>query len=438
MAKEKETKSGDKAPLSHLKSPWIDVIDKSSKQIMEELEDDYYILCETGYQKPVFIYGAPGIGKTEIIQQVCDKLGISMNPVELRYAHPVDLIGVPKVVEEVLAPGVISPYGAGVTRSNPPLFWPRSNWPNGIIPEGKTEEDGPGGIIFFDEFNRADEYVMDALMQFVQTRKLAGTNYKLPSKWMVIAAGNRPQDDRPDKIKDMGSAMVDRFTIINYVPTPEDFVKHIQNYEKPIIYNKRLGEIVLPEVISFVSHLPEWFHGDYTEGPDLLGNFTPRGWVDACKKLEGVLSQKAKRNKGKRTISENEVSDIFTAAVGYKASNAFMSFYNLVKRTPIDEINSVFDNPEKAPLPKKEKGIYVPNLMWAWVAAIVSHAEKIWPITPEKWANCIKYMVRMESAEYTSAFIHMMHSHIEELRKDRKFYSSLMIWQEHYGRQIED
>ena len=219
MAKTEHVKEsiGDQKTLAHLRSPWKSVPDMNAHEIVKDLCDDYHILCDTGIQKPMFIYGAPGIGKTELVAQVCERLSIAFLPVELRYSQPVDLIGVPKVIDEKISS---SQYGSGVTRSNPPMFWPRSNWPKGIIPEGMTEEDGPGGYIFFDEFNRADSYVMDSLMQFVQTRALPGTDYKLPSKWGIVAAGNRPKDDRSDKIKDMGSAMIDRFNLVNYVATP--------------------------------------------------------------------------------------------------------------------------------------------------------------------------------------------------------------------------
>lgn len=424
----------DQKLLSHLRSPWKSVPDLSAEEIRQDLIDDYYTLKETGWQKPTFIFGAPGIGKTELVAQVCEFLEIGFMPVELRYSQPVDLIGVPKVVE---LQNSTSPYGSGVTRSNPPQFWPRSNWPGGIIPEGKTEADGPGGAIFFDEFNRADPYVMDSLMQFVQTRTLPGTDYVLPSNWMIVAAGNRPKDDRAEKIRDLGSAMTDRFELVNYVATPESFLEHVRTYEKKIMYDKCLNQLVIPEMVTFIKHLPEYFHGVFDEDSDDLGNFTPRGWVDAAKKLEAFLQQRSK-NGGKREITETQLRRIFTKEVGQAAANAFLEYYQLSKEFSFDDIGKVFLDPENAPTPGKKGNSFIPNRMWAWTAAIVNHAEKIPKITPEQWKNFIQYWIKIDAADYATAAMSMMLTHVPYLRQNREYYEQIQLWQKHYKKMMQE
>jgi hypothetical protein len=266
---------------------------------------------------------------------------------------------------------------------------------------------------------------------------------------MIVAAGNRPQDDRPEKIRELGTALIDRFTMVNYVPSPKDFSEYVHNSPKEVVYKKKLGQIVLPEIIAFVMHLPEWFHGEFNENDTDMGNFTPRGWVDASKKLEATLQQRMKDRPGKdkegnditipgsRTISEDELKRIFTKEVGYKAANAFLTFYNLVKNTPIGDIRKVYDDPDKAPIPKKgNNGLYSPNLMWAWMAALVSQAEQMPQLTYEQWSNAITYWCRVDSAEYSGAYMNMMQSHLEYLRQDRKYFDTIRIWQKHYGKKL--
>ena len=426
---------GDQKLLAHLRSPWKSVPDVSAAEIIQDLIDDYNILKETGWQKPMFIYGAPGIGKTELVAQVCERLGIGFMPVELRYSQPVDLIGVPKVIDTATSK---SAHGSGVTRSNPPTFWPRSNWPGGVIPAGKTEEDGPGGAIFFDEFNRADPYVMDSLMQFVQTRTLPGTDYVLPSRWMVVAAGNRPKDDRAEKIRDLGSAMIDRFTLVNYVATPEGLLNHVEKYEKKIMYDKCLNQLVIPEMVTFIKHMPEFFHGAFNEDSDDMGNFTPRGWIDAAKKLEGYLQQRQK-DKGKRVITEGELRKIFTKEVGTAAANAFLEYYQLSKEFSFDDIGKVFKDPKNAPTPGKKGTSFVPNRMWAWTAAIINHAEKMpQEITPEEWGNFIKYWIMIDAADYATAAMSMMLTHVPYIRKKKAYYEQLNLWEKHYKKMMQE
>ena len=105
----------------------------------------------TGYNKPIFIFGAPGIGKTEIVAQVCDALGVDLMPVDLQFMEPADFLGIPSTVDKASD----EKYGAGVTRNNPPIWLPQNN-------NGEKYKD-KGGIIFFDELNRANEFVHNAL-----------------------------------------------------------------------------------------------------------------------------------------------------------------------------------------------------------------------------------------------------------------------------------
>ena len=48
-------------------------------------------------QKPAFIWGASGIGKSEIIAKVADELGYNLIDVRVSLLDPVDLRGVPSV-----------------------------------------------------------------------------------------------------------------------------------------------------------------------------------------------------------------------------------------------------------------------------------------------------------------------------------------------------
>ena len=357
----KEAAPADKDPGSFLKSDWQGVPNVDEKKLKSILRNKFEDLVEGGYVKPEFIYGAPGIGKTEIVGQLCDELGIVLLPIELRFSMPVDLIGVPKVATR---PGADWDE-SGITLANPPGLWPRSNFsPKQLkeielkreelitkgmskIQEKLDESDGAGGIIFFDEFNRADEFVANALMQFVQTRKLAGTNYELPSKWLIVAAGNRPKDD-PNFVKSveaLGSAMLDRFDFCNYVPTVEGFEKHINTYEKDVLPGKKLRDIVMPEMIAFLKNLPEYFYMEWSADNHEIT--TPRGWIDASKEIEREVSRTMKRT-GNRSIDASDLGFILTRAVGKGASEAFIEFWMISQKFDPKKLGHVFDDPSLA------------------------------------------------------------------------------------------
>jgi hypothetical protein len=368
---------------------------------------------ETGFAKPIFIFGAPGIGKTEMVAQAADELGVDLLFIDLQFMEPSDLLGVPKVVE-LASDSEKSPYGAGVTRGNPPTFLPRNN--NGKGYENK------GGIIFLDEFNRAKPNVLSSMMQFLQQRRIG--DYVLPDRWYIVAAGNRPWDSSDERVKKFDPAEFRRVTAFNFVPTVQGFQTHVlgQNPRTGEIvkrsydhiptgtFGKPLREIVLPELLLFLDYNQDFFH---TLTPDKAENqesyASPAQWIDASKALYSKIRRKKER--GDNTISGEEVREIFTDEVGAEAANAFMDFYNEVKNFPYADLEKVYKDPANAPVPTPNDP---PAKIWGKIAAAANHIKKVEPenpdgkITPQQLDNAIQWMEKvgasMGSAEYAMIY----------------------------------
>ncbi len=403
--------------MDSLAYPTQDVVNVDAKTLKGELKDRFDSLLEGGFAKPIFIFGAPGIGKTEIVAQVCDELGIQLMTVDLQFMDPADFLGVPKVVDVASD----DPVGAGVTRANPPQWLPRDN--------GAGDK---GGIIFFDELNRAADPVITGMMNLAQGRRV--NTYNLPDKWLIVAAGNRPSDDAPEKVKELGTALADRFSIYNYVPSVKGWIDYVQKSDKPLkgAMGAVAGEVVLPELVSFLEFSEDYFHTLDPNKPDVKFA-TPRGWIDASKFLYSKLKKMEKS--GSSEISADELLRIFQTEVGYSAANAFVKFYNIVQSIPIQDVVKVFDEPEAAPIPKKKGGAYEPDVMFATLAAIVSRSEKVNPdktITPEQFSNAVDYAIRIDSAEYASSFVNMLISKHAYATKDPKYMKSLQKFHNHY------
>lgn len=403
--------------MDSLAYPTQDVVNVDAKTLKAEVKDRFDSLLEGGFAKPIFIFGAPGIGKTEIVAQVCDELGIQLMTVDLQFMDPADFLGVPKVVDVASD----DPVGSGVTRANPPQWLPRDN--------GAGDK---GGIIFFDELNRAADPVITGMMNLAQGRRV--NTYNLPEKWLIVAAGNRPSDDAPEKVKELGTALADRFSIYNYVPSVKGWIDYVQKSEKPLkgAMGAVPGEVVLPELVSFLEFSEDYFHTLDPNKPDVKFA-TPRGWIDASKFLYSKLKKMEKS--GSSEISADELLRIFQTEVGYSAANAFVKFYNIVQSIPIQDVVKVFDEPEEAPIPKKKGGAYEPDVMFATLAAIVSRSEKVNPdktITPEQFSNAVDYAIRIDSAEYASSFVNMLISKHSYATKDPKYMKSLQKFHDHY------
>lgn len=375
-------------------------------------------LVRGGYDKPIFIYGAPGIGKTEIVASVCDELCIDLITVDLQFMEPTDFLGIPS--KDDIPPefftetdiekrvGILSKLGKGLTRQNPPAWLPLDNGtPIEMVGSSgeKSKSDGPGGIIFFDEMNRANPPVIAAMMVLLQQRRI-GTEYNLPTKWLIIAAGNRKEDDISGEINDLGTALINRCEIVNYVATPQEWVEFVKQSPKKLkgAFGKTPKEIVLPELITFMEFTKDYF---YTLNSEKKGKIfaSPRSWIDASKALYSEMEYL--RRQGKNTIDKQDLIDIFARNVGPEAANAFVEFYTISQNIKIEDVVKVFSDPKNAPPLERIGGQIKPDTAYQFISAIVDKSRQINPdgkLTAEQYGHAVDYSILMDSFEFATAF----------------------------------
>ncbi len=289
--------------------------------------------------KPIFIYGAPGIGKTEIVAACCDELKIPLLFLDVQFMNPEDFKGIPSV-HNIREPkfskeGGIEDTGSGFTRSNPPSMFPRDN--------GK---DGRGGIIFMDELNRSQPNVLNTMMQFIQQGRI-GEEYVLPNKWILVAAGNREEDDPDANIAAIGTAMASRMTIVNYIPNynPETGGMDPEITEWKEWASKEMG--IMPELVSYLTAHPDQYHKN---DPGSGGAFpTPRSWTEASKILYSKLHINGK--KSWRNVTDQYIKFVFSKEVGQTAATDFTSYLELLKKFSEMELNEILTNSDNVKIP---------------------------------------------------------------------------------------
>ncbi|GAB7081090.1 AAA family ATPase [Megalodesulfovibrio paquesii] len=143
-------------------------------------------------RQPAFLWGAPGVGKSQVVAQVAAARGLALLDIRAVLLDPVDLRGLPR----------IDTQGAAVWC--PPAFLPR---------EG-------AGILFLDELNAAPPLVQAACYQLILDRRLG--EYELPDGWTVFAAGNR-ESDRAVTHR-MPSALANRMVHLDFEPDLDDWL----------------------------------------------------------------------------------------------------------------------------------------------------------------------------------------------------------------------
>ena len=292
-----------------------------TKELSGMVEKLYRSKERGGRAKAIFIYGAPGIGKTQIVAKAADSLGVPLISMDLQFMAPEDFLGIPKVIdveEPQMKDGKMVSPGRGFTRSNPPTILPLDNGIN-----------DKGGIIFLDEMNRANKMVLNSIMQFVQLGRLG--EYQLPSKWIIVAAGNRPAEA---DVAEFDFALADRFSIVNLVPKVEEWAEWAREKGK-----------VDPAIINFVERNEELFH--YLD-PDkgTLKFPTPRSWVDAAEILKdevieaGVASWK--------DLPIELVYNTFADQIGPSAAAQLKAYLQVILKVSEKDLEDIVRNPDKA------------------------------------------------------------------------------------------
>ena len=141
---------------------------------------------------PTFLWGAPGIGKSSIIKQIAQDMGIECVDLRLSLMDPTDLKGIPFYDKE-----------QHQALWAPPSFLPRTG----------------RGILFLDELNSAAPAVQASAYQLILDRKVG--EYTLPDGWAIVAAGNR-EGDR-GVVYRLPSPLANRFVHIEMEVSVEDW-----------------------------------------------------------------------------------------------------------------------------------------------------------------------------------------------------------------------
>lgn len=121
------------------------------------------------HKTPIFIWGPPGIGKSEIVREAANKLGMGFVDIRLSQKEPSSLSGIPHIVENA--------RGEKIMQYSHPSQMPY---------------EGEKTVVFLDELPNAAPLVQSAAYELILDRRLG--EYKLPEDCIVIAAGNRLND----------------------------------------------------------------------------------------------------------------------------------------------------------------------------------------------------------------------------------------------------
>lgn len=148
-----------------------------------------YVMNERNRQ-PIYLEGPPGIGKTEIVGQVCEELGIGYVSASLVHMTRNSLLGLP-VIKELEDGRKYTVYTIPEIIANVYM---------------QVERGYKEGILLLDEFPCMSETIMPTMLAFLQTKNIGV--HTLPEGWMIVLCGNPPEYNRSAKQFDY--AVLDR------------------------------------------------------------------------------------------------------------------------------------------------------------------------------------------------------------------------------------
>lgn len=122
-------------------------------------------------KRPLFLWGPPGLGKSELVADITSELGGVMIDLRMAQMEPTDIRGIPFYNKD----------------SNTMEFAPP-----GDLPTAEFAAQHPVVVLFLDEMNSAAPSVQAAGYQLILNRCVG--KYKLPDNVVIVAAGNRESD----------------------------------------------------------------------------------------------------------------------------------------------------------------------------------------------------------------------------------------------------
>ena len=235
---------------------------------------------------PVLTRGRHGIGKSTVVYQIANNLGLEV--VERRASQMTegDLLGLPKV-------------NKGVTQ-----------W---LAPEWLHKACNNPVVLFLDEVDRATMEVRQGIFELCDSRKIAG--YELHPETFIFAAVNGGEHGAQYQVGEMDPAELDRYTVFDLEPTVEDWLSWAKGK-------------VQTEIWDFINQNHQ--HLEHKE------DFEPnkvypsrRSWERLSKTLDGV---------GEIEYGTT-LYHLTTSFVGFEAAVAFNDFMkNYERQVTVDNI----------------------------------------------------------------------------------------------------
>ncbi len=208
-------------------------------------------------QRPILLLGSPGIGKTQIMEQISKECGIGLVAYTITHHTRQSAIGLPFISKKQYGNQEFAVTEYTMSEIVAAVY-------------EKMEQTGLSeGILFLDEINCVSETLAPAMLQFLQCKSFG--NHKIPQGWIIVAAGNPPEYNK--SVREFDVVTMDR---VKKIEVEADF-----EVWKEYAYQQGLHGAV----ISYLNTRKQNFYQMETT-VDGRNFATPRGWEDLSNMIQ--------------------------------------------------------------------------------------------------------------------------------------------------------
>ena len=237
---------------------------KRAKQEIKDSIEAYLAKDEFGNylipairQRPILLMGAPGIGKTQIMEQIARECKVGLVSYTITHHTRQSAVGLPFIKEKTCGQETFSVTEYTMSEIIASVY-------------EKMEKTGlKEGILFIDEINCVSETLAPMMLQFLQGKTFG--NQKVPEGWVIVTAGNPPEYNK--SVREFDVVTLDRIKRINVQPDFEVWKEYA--YEQGIH----------PAVISYLElRRKNFYRMENTVDGRIFA--TARGWEDLSRLIQ--------------------------------------------------------------------------------------------------------------------------------------------------------
>lgn len=274
---------------------------KDTVEAYLETDDAGMYIISPVHQRPVFLLGAPGIGKTAIMEQIAQELGIGIVSYSMTHHTRQSALGLPRIEHHDFEG---YEYESSEYTMSEII---------GAIYDYMDRTDLRCGILFLDEINCVSETLYPSMLQFLQFKTFG--KHKVPDGWVVVCAGNPPEYNK--QVHEFDIVTLDRMREIDVEPDYAAF----KNYAVQVGLH--------PAVTTFLETKKDCFYKVESKAGGGKSFVTTRGWEDLARvvSLYEQLGKPVNRDLIVQFLRDDEIADQF--AVYYTLFEKYRSDYQV-------------------------------------------------------------------------------------------------------------